>query len=301
MGIAVSFAEYGDVSHLTVVEEVTREPGSGEVRVAVEASGVNPVDWKIVLGYLREFMPLELPAVPGNEGSGIVVALGADVESWAVGDPVVWSSRAGSYRSEIILPVESLVRRPDSLSAEAAAVLPIAAGTAYAGLLQIGLGADDVLLVHGAAGGVGVAVVQIARHLGARVIGTASASNHEFLRSLGAEPVTYGEGLVERVREIATPSAIYDAAGGEENVAASTQLVSDLSRVVSAVPDAFAAAAQIPIVVHRADELSAVVLLAEQGVVQLPIAERFSLREAVRALQLSQEGHVRGKIVLLKD
>ncbi|NNN02429.1 MAG: NADP-dependent oxidoreductase [Acidimicrobiaceae bacterium] len=301
MGIAISFAEYGDISHLTVVEEATREPGSGEVRVAVEASGVNPVDWKIVLGYLREFMPLEMPAVPGNEGSGIVVALGADVEGWAVGDPVVWSSRAGSYRSEIILPVESLVRRPESLSAEAAAVLPIAAGTAYAGLLQIGLGANDVLLVHGAAGGVGVAVVQIARHLGARVIGTASANNHEFLRSLGAEPVTYGEGLVERVLALATPSAVYDAAGGEANVAATTQLVSDLSRVVSAVPDAFAAAAQIPIVVHRADELSAVVLLAGEGVVQLPIAERFSLREALRALQLSQEGHVRGKIVLLKD
>ncbi len=299
MGVAVRFDTYGDLRGLHVVHEATREPGANEVRVRAEVLGVNPVDWKIVLGYFREHSNLALPAVPGNEGAGAVSAVGSDVTEWRVGDPVVWSSPTGSYRSELVIPSSALVRRPESLSAEEGAVLPVAAGTAFAGLSQIGCAPEDVLLVHGGAGGVGLAVIQIARHWGARVIATASEANHDALRALGAEPVTYGPGLASRVRALARPTAVFDAAGGEDNVAATLDLVDDLNRVVSAVPDAFTTAAGVPLVVHRSDELAAVVELAAAGHVKLPITARFDLDSAAEALELSRTGHVRGKIVLV--
>ncbi len=297
----VVFDEYGDMSVLRVEERDLVEPGPGQVRIRAEVIGVNPVDWKIVRGYLKDSFAMELPGTPGNEGAGRVSALGEGVENLQVGDPVVWSQFSGAYQSDPVVEARAVLRRPEGVSAEAAAVLPVAAGTAYAGLTQIALSSTDVLLVHGGAGGVGLAVVQIARHLGARVIATASSANHDFLRALGADPVSYGDGLAERVRAIATPSAVFDAAGGESNVAATRELVADLSRTVSAVPDSFTLDAGIPVVQHRPDELAAVLDLAAEGTLTLPVAARFSLREAREALELSESGHVRGKIVLLVE
>src|SRR5690606_38243016 len=156
------------------VDETVGAPGEGEVTLVNRAIAVNPVDWKVVAGYLSAFRPVDFPAVPGNESAGVIEAVGPGVNDFAVGDEVIWSGFTGAYRAKANVAAAQLVRKPEGVDFEQAASIPIAGGTAYAALTQIGVGSSDTLLVHAAAGGVGSAAVQIARSLGARVIGTAS-------------------------------------------------------------------------------------------------------------------------------
>lgn len=295
----IYFDQYGGPQNLRAADDAPSSPGEGEVTIANKAIGVNPVDWKILAGYLKEAAPIPLPGVPGSESAGVIEAVGPGVEDFGVGDEVIWYGFVGGYRSHATVPVSQLTRKPAGIDFEQAAALPVAAGTAYSAVEQVGVGKDDTVLVHAAAGGVGSAAAQIARARGARVIGTASEANHEYLRSLGVEPVAYGDGLVERVRALGTVTASIDAIGGAESAAATKEVLDDLSRAVTAVADEHAEAAGIAAVGSAPDRVKRAAELAEQGAFVYAIQERLPLTDAARALELSSTGRTRGKIILI--
>jgi NADPH:quinone reductase-like Zn-dependent oxidoreductase len=299
MSEKVYFEEYGSPKVLRHTDESLPAPGEGQVRIVNRAISVNPVDWKIVAGHLKAHLPLELPAVPGNESAGVIDAVGPGVEGFAVGDEVIWYGFTGGYRAQANVEASALVKKPANVDFEQAASLPVAAGTAYSSVRQIGVGEDDTVLVHGAAGGVGSAAVQIAAGLGARVIGTASPANHDYLASIGAEPVAYGDGLVDRVKALGTITASIDTVGGQASAEATAQLLADLSRAVTAVADEHAAKAGIAAVVADSDRLPAVVKLAEEGTIRFAIQDRIPLSEAAKAFEISYAGHLRGKLILI--
>lgn len=289
----MQFDSFGDPSVLYEAEVPTPVPGEGEVLVRSHAIGVNPFDWKFIAGTTGGSAEPAFPLVPGNEGAGVVETLGAGVTEFAVGDEVMWRTYLGGYATHQVVPVEKVYARPPSISVSEGATLAVAGGTAWSALHQVGVGPADTVLIHAASGGVGSAAVQIARSLGARVIGTASARNQDYVRSLGAEPVVYGEGLTDRIRALGTVTAVVDFAGTREAVEVTTELLPDLERAVTAVrgtgiTPVTAAAAAIP----------AVIALAGDGALRLEITSEFPLAGAAAALELSRTGHVHGKIVL---
>ncbi|WP_131684620.1 alcohol dehydrogenase catalytic domain-containing protein [Pseudarthrobacter sp. YALA5] len=302
MSTRIYFTEYGGPNVLQVGPEELPPPGSGQVRVELRAVGVNPFDWNLVAGVLKDVAPLEFPSVPGSEAAGVVTEVGPAFEGFAVGDEVIWSGFTGGYRTEAVVSAEQLTPVPVGVSLEQAACVPVAGGTAYSALKQLKVGPDDVVLIHAAAGGVGSAAVQIAQAFGASVIGTASEDNQDYLRELGAFPVTYGPGLAERVRavteEVGPVTAVLDAVGKEESVAATVELLPDRSRAVitvSGLHSQEAGIAKIRLLDGRVREAAT---LAAEGLLTFTISQRFPLIEAAEALEASRTGHVRGKIVL---
>jgi NADPH:quinone reductase-like Zn-dependent oxidoreductase len=293
VGTRVEFDHYGDPSVLRVVEFDAGEPGDDQLLIRNEAIGVNPFDYKFVAGRTGG-KPLDAPVVPGNEAAGVVVAVGPGTTGFAVGDEVVWRGYLGAYATHSVVAASKVYPKPVELSFAEAAALPVAAGTAWAAVHQAGVGPDDVLLVHAASGGVGSAAVQIAVALGARVIGTASERNQDYVRALGAEPVVYGDGLAEAVRALGTVTAIVDAVGSADAVAASRALMPGLERAVStAHAEGFAPVRSEPAAIPS------VLALAAEGLLRSDITRTFPLDAAAEALELSMTGHVRGKIVLL--
>lgn len=275
------------------------------VLVRVRAAGVNPVDWKIADGGLDALFETHFPLIPGWDVAGVVEQTGLDATEFAVGDEVIGYVRRddlqhGTYAELVSAPVRTLARKPSALSWQEAAGLPLAGLTAYQALDRVGAGAGDTVLVHAAAGGVGSLAVQAAVARGARVVGTASERNHDFLRSLGAEPVTYGEGLAERVRAVA-PGGV-DAAldfVGDGVLAVSRELAGKPDRVVSiADPEAKAMGGHYLWVRPDAGDLTALGGLADAGKLTVHVDRALPLAEAAAAWRLSQEGRTRGKIVL---
>src|SRR5712671_3423300 len=207
---AARFSQFGGPEVLEIVDLPDPRPGPGQVRIAVRAAGVNPSDWKKRKG----LMDGELPQTMGHEAAGVVDELGEGVADVAVGDRVFGFSAEGAAQAELAV-LSYYAPIPPSLDFPGAAALPAAIETATRALGQLGVGSGSTLLINGASGSVGSAAVQLAVVRGARVIGTASPANHEYLRSLGAEPVAYGEGLIQRVRALAPDGvdAALDVAG----------------------------------------------------------------------------------------
>ena len=195
---AIQFSRFGGPEVLELVELPDPHPGPGQIRVAVRAAAINPIDWKVRSG----MMGGELPQTTGREVAGVVDEVGDGVTDVTPGDRVFGFAADGAGAAELAV-LADYAPIPPSLDFAEAAGLPVAVETAVRTLDLLGVGAGTTVLINGAAGGVGSAAAQIARSRDARVIGTASPGNHDYLRSLGAEPTTYGEGLVERVREIA--------------------------------------------------------------------------------------------------
>src|SRR5689334_9460658 len=195
---AVQFSRFGGPEVLEIVDLPDPHPGPGQVRIAVRAAGVNASDWKKRQG----LMDPELPQTMGYEAAGVVDELGAGVADVAVGDAVFGFSGQGAAQAELAV-LSHYAPVPPSLDFAGAAALPAAVETAVRALDQLGVAAGETLLISGASGSVGSAAVQLAVARGTRVIGTASPANHDHLRTLGAQPVAYGEGLVERVRALA--------------------------------------------------------------------------------------------------
>jgi NADPH:quinone reductase-like Zn-dependent oxidoreductase len=298
------FADYGDPDVLRVVDVPAPTAGQGQVRVAVRAAGVNPIDAKTVEGLMRNAIPLTLPAGVGADVSGVVDQVGPGVSEFAVGDEVLGSSVTPSFAEYALAEPTSLVRKPHDIAWEVAGSLAGAGGTAYAVLKQLGVKAGETLLIHGAAGGVGTFAVQLAAARGVTVIGTASERNHDYLRSIGAIPVTYGDGLLERVRSVAPQGvdAVLDASGRGE-IPVSIQLTGTPERVLTLV--AFDAA-DTGIQIHiggggsdLGDALREIVGLIEQRRLTVSISRTFPLTEIASALKTSGAGHVTGKIVVL--
>src|ERR1700691_5279849 len=237
MAHVVVATAFGGPEVLAVVEQAVEEPGAGEVRVAVRAAGINPVDWK---RYSRSAgAGVGLPMRLGFEAAGVVTEVGSDAVGpagpVAAGEEVIAFRIDGAYADDLVVAASTVVPKPAAMSWEEAGGLMLAGATAIHALAATGVGAGETVLVHAAAGGVGLMVVQIAVARGARVVGTASARNHAYLRELGAEPTTYGEGLAERVRALAPDGvdAAIDCVGSDEAVDVSLELVADRDRIAS--------------------------------------------------------------------
>ncbi|MEV0368781.1 NADP-dependent oxidoreductase [Streptomyces sp. NPDC050636] len=305
---AITTNGYGGPSVLEYTDQPDPKVGPDSVLVRVKAAGVNPVDWKIVGGYLDAMLHAHYPLIPGWDVAGVVEAVGADATEYAVGDEVIGYVRKddvqhGTFAELVAAPVRTLARKPAALSWQQAAGLPLAGLTAYQALKRVGAKRGETVLVHAAAGGVGSLGVQIAVARGARVIGTASERNHEFLRSLGAEPVTYGEGLADRVRALA-PEGVDVALDfvGDGVIDVSQELLKDRTRVVS-IADGEVTAKGGHLVWVRPDtaDLTALADLADAGQLTVPVEATFPLAKAAEAFQLSMAGRARGKIVLEVD
>jgi NADPH:quinone reductase len=231
--IAEAFGAPADVLRLAAVE--LAPPGPGEVTIAVRASGLNPADHK----RFAAGDPAALPYAPGFEVAGTLAAVGPDTEiasgGGAIGDEVLAFRVAGGYATALNVPAKDVFAKPAALGWPEAANLLLAGATAADMLQATRVGAGDTVLLHGASGAVGVAVLQLARRRGARVIGTASAARAGVVEGFGGVPVAYGEGLQERVRALA-PEGVdvaLDAVGTDEAVDVSLALVADRDRVLT--------------------------------------------------------------------
>ncbi|WP_280269615.1 NADP-dependent oxidoreductase [Nocardia wallacei] len=302
---AILADSYGDPDVLEFGERPTPKVGPDQVLIRVKAAGVNPVDWKVLAGHLDPMMYAHFPLIPGWDVAGVVEQLGEDVPEYRVGDEVMGYVRRdevqhGTYAELVAAPVRTLAHKPAALSWQQAAGLPLAGLTAHQSFERVGLSSGETVLVHAAAGGVGSLGVQIAVARGARVIGTASERNHDFLRSLGAEPVTYGDGLADRVRAL-DPEGI-DAAvdfAGSGVIDASQELLRDRARIASIADGTVRdKGGHLVWVRPSAADLTALADLAEAGKLTVPLDTALPLSQAAAALELSKKGRARGKIVL---
>ncbi|MEY9906033.1 NADPH:quinone reductase-like Zn-dependent oxidoreductase [Catenulispora sp. MAP12-49] len=293
----MNFAEFGgpDVLHLIDTEEP--HAGPGQVRIAVRAAGVNPVDWRIREGQKLSAHPLRLPSGVGLDASGVVDEIGEGVAGFAIGDRV-FGEGVDTYAEFAVLTAWAHI--PDGLSYEEAAGYPSVVETALRIIGQVGVQPGQTLLVSGAAGGVGSAVLQVARDRGITVIGTAGAANQDYLRTLGALPTTYGPGWVERVRALGKVDAALDLAGSGV-IGELVELTGDANKVVSiadlSAPDfgvRFSGAAG-----SVTEALTEAASLIAQGKLHIPVDKSYPLAEAAKAHIDSQAGHTRGRRVIL--
>ncbi|MGX5185207.1 NADP-dependent oxidoreductase [Streptomyces avermitilis] len=302
MAKAYVFTRYGGPETEALVDLDRPSAGPGQLVVAVRAAGVNPVDWKQRTGYRRPGGPArELPAVLGNEVSGVVEETGEGVTGFAVGDEVFGNPVAGGYAQYAVLPVTTTAHKPAGLSFTDAATLPVAAATAYDGVRQLGLPSGATLLITGAGGGVGVAAVQLARAAGLRVVGVASEAKKDLVESLGAVHVPSGPELADRVRAAAPGDvdAVFDLVGGEVLEAAATLLTDRTKLITGADRETVARLGGAPVARARtAAVLDAVAALAVGGELKPYVTRTFPLELAAEALRTVEEGHARGKVVI---
>jgi NADPH:quinone reductase-like Zn-dependent oxidoreductase len=299
---AVQFDEYGAPEVLHVVETPEPHAGPGQVRVAVRAVGINPVDYKIRSGAFAGGKGLDHPTTTALDASGVVDEIGDGVEGVEVGDEVFGQAVGGAAAEYAVL--HDWAAKPTTMSYEEAAGLPVAVETALRALRLIGFRPGATVLINGAAGGVGQAAVQLALADGAgTVIGTASEANHEHLRALGAIPTTYGDGLPARVAALA-PQGVdlaFDTAG-HGVLPALIEITGDPAKVVTiASYDAADYGVRLTAGSGEArswDALAKAADLFEQGRFTLPVEQTFPFERAADAHRLSETGHVRGKLVL---
>ena len=297
-----------DVFHREEVE--VPRPGIGEVTIQIRAAGMNPADYKhIARGSDRSLLPIAV----GYEVAGVISAIGQDTTiatgGGAVGDEVIAFRVQGGYASALTVDAQNVFAKPAALGFPEAANLLLAATTASEMLHVTGVTAGDTVLVHGASGAVGVSVLQQAKLLGARVIGTASESSFPVVASFGAQPVAYGDGLEQRVRALAPEgiAAALDTVGTDEAVDVSLALVADRRRIVTIAAMERAAGVGIRVIMgalpasatYRDGVRAELVALAGSGTLVVPVARSFPLADAIEALTLLKGGHPGGKIALI--
>jgi len=308
---AAAFFEFGGPEVLRVAELPTPEAGEGQVRVRVRAAGVQPFDLAIREGWTPEGVGGELPRVPGNEFAGVVdqVGEGVDgseggVDGISVGAEVLGFNLLNCYAEYVVVPAENVTPKPANMPWEVAGGFTAGTQTAHIALRQLGVGEGDTVLVHAAAGGVGTAAVQLARLWGAAtVIGTAREENHDYLRALGATPVTYGEGLAERVRALAPGGVdlVVDGAGGEA-LEVSLELVKG-ERVLTLVEHGRAAELGVQVTrgVRQASRLAELAALYAKGDLVFPVRGTYPLERAADAHREVAGRHGQGKVVLVME
>ncbi|MGP4095989.1 NADP-dependent oxidoreductase [Nonomuraea sp. KM90] len=299
---AAAFAEPGGPEVLKVMELPAPQAGPGQVRVRVRAAGVQPFDAAVRAGWLPPYIEDPgFPRVPGNEFAGVVDQVGTGVSGVSVGDEVLGFTALNAYAEYTVVPAANVAAKPAEVPWEVAGGLTAGVQTAELAIDRMGLAEGETLLVHGAAGSVGTAAVQIARRRGATVIGTAREANHDYLRALGAIPVVYGEGLADRVRALA-PSGIdaaLDGAGGHA-LEVSIELVRDRGRIVTLVEHAKAAELGVRLVQgdRSAERLGRYARLYAEGAFTFPVRRAYRLEEAADAHREIETGHGQGKIVI---
>ncbi|MFD4692822.1 NADP-dependent oxidoreductase [Streptomyces sp. NPDC058463] len=306
---AISYSSYGPADVLEYGDRPDPKVGPDSVLVKVRAAAVNPVDWKARQGYLQSALEAVFPVIPGWDVSGVVVQPGAAVDEFSVGDEVIGYVREdflsrGTLAEYVAAPVRTLARKPLNLSFEEAAGLPLCGLTAYQVLHRtLKVQDGETVLVHAAAGGVGSFAVQLARHAGCRVIGTAGPHNHEYVRQLGAEPVEYGEGLADRLRALAPEGidAAFDTVGGEALRVSAETLAPDGRLASIADAEVFSYGGRYAFVRPDAQDLAQIAELAEQGIITVHVDQVFTLEQAADAYRLNEQGRTRGKIVVSVD
>ncbi|MEU3065176.1 NADP-dependent oxidoreductase [Streptomyces subrutilus] len=293
----ISFAEFGGPDVLRLVEAEEPHAGPGRIRIAVRAAGVNPVDWRVREGQVLTAHPIELPAGVGLDAAGVVDEVGEGVEGVETGDRV-FGEGSGTYAESAVL--SAWARMPEGLTFEEAAGYPSVVETALRVIREVGVRPGQTLLVSGASGGVGSAVLQIARDRGVTVIAVASAANQDYLRGLGALATTYGEGWVERVRGLGPVDAALDLAGSGV-IRELVGLTGDPRKVIS-IADLDApklgvrfsgTAGSVP------DALAEAVGLIARGKLHIPVEKSYPLAEAAAAHADSRAGHARGRRVIV--
>ncbi|MFD5226736.1 zinc-binding alcohol dehydrogenase family protein [Microbacterium sp. NPDC058342] len=313
MARAIVHTELGSPDVLRLVEVPDPVAAPGEVVVRIEAAGVNPIDVKQRSGQ-RPLPPITEPRHVGFDGAGTITALGDDVTGFAVGERVAVHDTRGTYATSLAVPVGNITRMLDGVTAAEGAGIGIPAGTAYQSLRSLAVRKGDTLLVHAGSGSVGQAAVQFAVLWGATVIATASPERHEQVRALGATPVAYGEGLLERVRD-AAPQGVdvaLDCAGTDEAIRVSLDLVSDRDRIATIVrgPDAadfgiqaYSGGSPVPLteeqLAWRREAVGVTINLVAAGDFQIELGPELPLAEAARAHELIERHEADGKIVLI--
>lgn len=302
---AAAFNEYGGPEVMRVIELPDPQAGPSQVRVRVKTAGVQHYDCSIRSGWIPPGVSDQLPKIPGNEFAGIIDQVGDDVDGFEVGSEVLGFTLLNGYAEYVIAGVDHIVKKPASMSWEVAGGLTGNGQGAYIALKAIGVKEGDTILIHGAAGSLGSYAVQLARLWGAKkVIGTASENNHDYIRSLGAIPVTYGEGLVDRVRALAPEGvdAAFDTAGADA-IRASVQLVEDRNRICTFVAYDIIEELGIPAVrgVRSAARLAELAELHSSGKLRTLIRQTFPLNQVEAAHRLIETRHGRGKIVLTME
>ncbi|ODU78818.1 MAG: hypothetical protein ABT08_03155 [Microbacterium sp. SCN 71-21] len=303
---SVQIVSWGTTDDLEVRDIPTPEADGGQVRVKVQATGLNPVDWKIIEvmqdkpgGYGAHIV---LPSGNGNDYAGVVDQVGEGVTGVSVGDAVFGGSRYFAQAEYVVVDAGSVIPIPDGLTVAQAGGLDIVGRTAVASVRQVAPQAGETVLVSAAAGGVGVIAAQLVRLAGARVIGTASPANHGYLTELGIEPVAYGDGLVERLRELAPEGidAVLDNQG-RATLEAAVELGVPTGRINTIAEHSFAAQHGISSVGGaKADnkDLAELAGRIAAGEILFPIDSVYPLDQVTAAYAHLKAGHLRGKVVL---
>jgi len=292
---------YGGPDALRYREIDTPEPGPGQVRVRVAFAALNPVEWKIRSGALAQMLPQTFPLILGNEMSGVIDQAEPD-SGFRVGDRVTGFTRAGSDAEYVLTTPDRIAKVPDGLTLRQAATIPQGVETARRSLGMLHIEPGETVVVNGAAGSVGSAAVQILRDMDTTVIGTARADNHDYLKALGAVPVEYGQGLIDRLKDLApdgVDAALDCGAGGF--VKQILQIL-PVERVVTVSDfEAIALGVQLangdPLALF-ADSFQSALPLAAEGRFATEIAAEIPLTELAAAHNMSQAGHLRGKILV---
>jgi NADPH:quinone reductase-like Zn-dependent oxidoreductase len=305
MSRAVQFDEYGPIEVLKVVDVDDPVAGEGELLVRVRATSINPGEAKIRDGLLDAMFPATFPSGEGSDVAGVVEQVGPGVENFAVGDEIIgWSDARAAHAELAVVEAGHATRKPAGVSWEVAGALYVAGATAWAAVRAVGAAEGDTVVVAGAAGGVGVFTVQLATHAGATVIGLAGERNHDWLRAHGVVPVTYGDGVADRIREAAPGGvdALIDLAGGGY-VDLGLQLGVAPQRIDTVVDFAAVQSKGVKSEGNAAGASAAVMAelagLIDAGELEVPIAATYPLERVRDAFAELEKGHTRGKIVLI--
>jgi NADPH:quinone reductase-like Zn-dependent oxidoreductase len=300
---AVRFDEYGDVDVLKVVQVPTPEPGDGQVLVQVKAAGINPGEAKIRAGLLHARWPATFPSGEGSDLAGVIASTGPGVTRFAAGDEVIgWTDNRASQAEYVVVDEQNLTARPAGVPWEVAGSLYVAGATAWAAVRAVALTEGDTVVVSGAAGGVGAIAVQLARLAGATVIGLAGAANHDWLTGHGVIPVTYGDGVADRIRQAAGKVDAFVDTFGDDYVELALELGAEPSRIDTIVrfdaPEKYGVKAEGSMAGSSASVLAELAGLIAEGKLEVPIAGSYPLSDVQDAYRQLASGHVRGKIVL---
>lgn len=303
---AIQFSAYGGPDVLSVHRIATPMTRAGEVVIDVHAASVNPIDWKVRAGLLRNIIPVTFPMTTGRDGAGVISAVGDGVSTARIGQRVCFlaSRGVGTFAERIALPAALAVPIPDSLSMPEAAALPLGGLSAWAALVSTApVTAGMKVLIHAGAGGVGSMAIQLARHRGAYVAATCSAANVDFIRSLGADlPIAYDQ--EDFTRAIADVDVVFDTLGGDVHRQSYRVLRKGGTMVcLVAAPfedegQAYGVTVKVAQVLPDPDALTRLVELAAAGIVKPIVGKTLAFGDFAEAHRLSERGHGRGKIVL---
>ena len=298
---AVRFDRYGGIDVLHLAEVPIPEPAAGEVLVRVKAASINPGEAKIREGLFHATWPATFPSGEGSDFAGVLTKIGPGAAQFNAGDEVIgFTDKRASHAEYVVADARNITTKPAKLSWDVAGSLPIAGTTAYACVRAVSLKRGDTVAVSGAGGGVGAITVQLAKRAGAKVIGVASISKHDWLVTHGAEPVVYGRGLAEALRKHRINAFIDTHGAGYVKLAVELGVPRDR---INTIID-FAAAKEFGVKAEGGQTAKTAAVIAEladmaaAGELDVPIAARFPLDDVRAAFRLVEQGHTLGKIIL---